>query len=663
MSGDSTVSLNLDGSFESSAESAASAGEKLGAALDMVSGSSARVKAPSGELRRMAADADMATRAMDKLRAASAKAAGTGGGVGKGVGGSIPTALQGSPKMPGGFQQIVGVVGKLFGGGAASGLVSGAAKLASASDALAPFGPLLSSGAGLLKGAGGVVMGAGAGIVTAAAALAAAGAAVTVAGYSFAVQQTSMKETQSAIFEKLGAKGGYKIALKIAADYNLDEGDAIAKMKGLLGAKFSEAEIPAIVKVAVGIGAVKGEEKGKAFLDQLEKNAAKGGKANEEAVKGFAEAGVNVEDVYARMAKKMGVSVAVAKAKVKAGTVDMKDALNAVRESADADFGGIAEKLGGTVPAMLNKLKIVFGSLFDSVDLGPIKDFLKNLLGAFEGPAGGALKGAITELFGALSHAFLDPFKGEEGKKKLERMVTTAANALKQFADAVNTAAPYIAKAIDLLDALFGAHGGSNEDSGVIKALHGFIEAMDAVSNLDPGAAAAAAQKILDALFGTDDASAGGKGIGDALVSGLVDSITGGASGAISAVVSMVEGVISAARGAADAHSPSRKMGALGDDMGDGMVGKLDAANDNASRAGAELAQSAVGGAASATGGAGGGLGAGGPAAGGGIVIQVSVAPPAGMSAAQAGALGTTIGEAVRRELRAVERERGERAA
>ncbi len=652
--GDDTVSLNLDGSFAAGAESAADAGDKLAVALDKVAASSAKAsKLPAlvtdGERQKILQTAA----ALDKLNAAQKK-------IGEGHAKSVEkSGFVDAFASSGKFATASNVVGKLFGDRARDGLQKGAGFLGSAADDLGVTPAMLSSAGGVLKGAGGVVLGAAEGILKASAALAAAGVAVAAVGFKFAVEKTSEKQLQSAILEKLGAKDGFKLALKLAGDFNLDEGDALGKVKGLLGAKFKEAEIPALVRIAVGIGAVKGEDKGKAFLEKLEAQQNKGGKASEETVKGFAEAGIDAEGVYKSLAAKLGISVDAAKAKVKAGTVDMKDALGAVKDAAAKDFGGIADKLGGGIPAQLNKLRIGFGQLFADVDLGPLKDFLKQMNDAVAGPGGAAVKDGITKLFGAISHALFDPFKGEEGKKKLERLLTTMGNAMSNFADAVTTAAPYIAKAIDLLDSLFGAHGGENESSGPIKGLHAFVEVMQAVADLDPDAAAQAALRLFDAIFGTDlasNASDGGTAVGQGLVDGLTNAIVGGASGAIGAVVSMVEGVISAARGAADAHSPSRKMGKLGDDMGDGLTDKLDAANDNATQAGADLAGAAVGGAAGAAGGAGGALGG---AGGGGapMTINVYVTPPPGMTQAQADATGAAIGEAVRRELRTIGRE------
>jgi hypothetical protein len=656
---DDVVSLNLDGSFAGSASEAAEAGDKLASALDKLGSSAAKAKLPEADrLKVLEKGAERAASAVDKLAAAQKKIAdGNARSVEKS---GFVDALAGSGK----FASASNLVGKLFGERAKDGLQKGAASLGVAADELGITPGMLASAGGLLKGAGGVVLSAGETVLKAAAALAAAGVAVAAVGFRFAVEKTSEKQIQSAILDKLGAKGGFELALKLAADFNLDEGDALTKVKGLLGAKFSQAEIPALVRIAVGIGAVKGEEKGKAFLEKLETQAAKGGKASEEAVKGFAEAGVDTEAVYKSLAAKLGISVDQAKAKVKAGSIDMKDALAAVKDAAGKQFGDIADKMGDSVPGQINKLKIALGQLFADVDLGPLKDFLKSMSEALAGPGGAALKSGIKDLFAAISHALFDPFKGEEGKKKLERMLLTIGSALKSTAEAVNAAAPYIAKGIDLLDALFGAHGGANEDSGIIKALHGFVEIMTAVQNLDPDAAVAGAQKVLDALFGTgtEQGSQGGGMIGQAIVDGLTNAIVSGAGGAIASVVSMVEGVIAAARGAADAHSPSRKMGALGADMGDGLTDKLDAANDNATRAGADLASAAVGGAAGATGGAGGALGG---AGGGGapIVINVYVTAAPGMTPAQAQAIGDVVSERVRRELRAVGRERGERAA
>jgi hypothetical protein len=619
----------------------------------------ARVQKPADDLVRVKTTADDATTALDKLRAA-AKAANSAGG--KGFGGSTPTALMGSAKPPSGFNQIVQAVGKLFGGGAASGLVSGAAALSRVEEKLAPLGLSLKDAGGVLTGAGSALVGAGGAVLSAgkvvleaAAALAAAAVAVAAAGYKLGVEKTSEKQAGEAVL----GKAGYAQTIQLAATYNLDEKEAGTQVKKLLNAHFSQSEIPVLIGIKAGMD-LKGLN-GDELLGKLETMKLKP-KVDAKDIKALAGMGVDTKAVYDELAKSLGVKPAEAMAKVKAGAVDTGKVIAAVEAATSKQFGGLAEMLGNSVPGLLNKIRLAFGELFADMDLGPLKDFLKSVLGAISGGAGGELKKSLQELFAAISHTLFDPFKGAEGQKKLENMLRGMAGMLHDAAGAVRDLAPLI----NLLVSAFASTGkGGAEGSAALGAFEGFVmgllgpigDAIDALRVLSkliglvtgedvgpkkPGAAdpsggpmAPSPMTPVPTDAANDNASSGGMDVGSALSDGITLGISNGEPGAIAAAVSLVTNAIAAAHAAADAHSPSRPMARLGGFLGQGVTVGMQGQNDNAADAGANIARSAMKGAAAGGGGAlaavagprPAGAGAG---AKGGDVYNVQIQQPAG---------------------------------
>lgn len=717
MADTSTVGLDLDGNFESVALSAAQAALKLAVGLDNVSIAAGKLKMPalvseSSRLKALAADADAAaaalkaaaadaTRAMDQIRSAAEaaeraverlfnksdkrksnkfdeamKAAMSGA--------KTPEAL--TPKtstivdpMKNALGAIFGTVGKVFGPGAATGLRDGAAKLAGAAEKLEPVMPLLKSAGGLLMGAGSAIASGGAIILGAAAALAAAGAGLVAVGLKFGIETTDKKQVQDAIFNKVGGK--YDVAIDLAAKYGIDTDTAVSEVKKLLGAKFDQTSIDEIVRVSVGIGAVEGEEKAKAFVEKMTQQANKGGNASEETVKGFAEAGVSADHVYAELAKKMGISTDQAKAKVKSGAVGMKDALDAVKNAAGKDFGGVADTMGASIFAGLNKIKIAFTKLFGGFDLGPIKSVLKNISDVLNGPAGKGMGEAFTKLGNTLIKTLFGPLEGDTGKAKLEKVAAVITKIVNGITRAIVAVTPYVSAAAKFLGELFSPP--KKDSTGPLKTLASLLNiimvparilgtvfralyapigfVVDKLGGLGTvlkivaiparilgtviGALVTPITEGINALSALIDmfgeTGDGASDCGTSIVDGIVNGITSGASAAVAAASALASSVLATVKGVLGVASPSKAMMFVGDMMGEGMSKGM---NDNASpaAAGEKMAGKAAKGAGK--GAAGGGAGAGGGGDGLTIIVQVTAAP--GMGAAETKAIGDQIGEA-----------------
>lgn len=636
-----TVGLNLTGDFAEQAEASADAADKLGAALDMVTRQ--RPWTSSDALKVMEASAKTSYDAMvegaKKAKAAqdalmrslrdSAKASSAKGSFGEGWMNRTPTSLQGTPPAASAFQKVIQGLGNTLGPKAASVALNAAGVLSENAGLLKLGGAALSVGGGIVAGAAKLTL-------TAAAALAAAGVAVGAAVIKLGVEETSRREAQELILKKLG--GSYALPVQLAARFGLDQGEAVIKVKQLLASHFDAAQIKQLVKIDVGIAAVLGPEKAKAFLDKMAMMVKKGSKATEEAMAGFAEAGIDTTKAWQILATKLGVSVAIAKGKVKAGAVEMKVALDAVKQAAEQDFGGIATAMGNSVPAKLLHLKSLFFGLFDSMDLGPLKGFLDNLIGALSGGAGAELKGALKELFSAISHTLFDPFQGGTGKKKMEDMLRGLAAVVREVAGSVREAAPVVLMLVDAMASLGReAQAGSVEWATFKGALYGVFSPI-----LDPLVQAYNLLRLLAAAFGyaSDSASTAGSSmsqagndIGGNLGLGVINGISSAVGGVIEAAGSMGNAAADALRAALGVASPAKVGIFVGQMLGAGVA--QGAENDNGvSAAGASIADRAMGGMGGALGG---GAVGGAGAAGGSVTINITL-PPGSPAETQAAA-------------------------
>lgn len=702
VTGVESIRVDLEGNFASSAGAMASAGDKLTSSAEGIAGAMKKIKPPAlvGEgarLRQLAADYDAASAAAGRYAVAKQKAWESAqaeqtrnlermaadqkkledGIVAKqeaharrreagqikiweaemrrkqaaGMPADLLPKTQGTGQVSG-FSRLVGLVGDNFGAKAAAGLRDGASSAVQEFEKLAGVvGPALSLVGGPIVMAAKVLAGV-------AVMLAAVTAGLVAAATKFGIEQTSKREAA----EATGGKAGYKLGVKLAGDYGLDEGEAMAKVKSLLAAKFSSAEVPVLVKASVGISAAMGDEKGTAFLEKMKKAKLLGPKANEETVKGFAEAGISTEKVYERIAQKLGVTVAIAKAKVKAGMVDMKTALDAVSATADAQFGGIAAKLANTVPGLLARIKVKFASFFDSFNLTPLKGALQNAIKVLDGPGGAAFKVAMTKLGDATIKALFGPFEGPKGAVRLEKVLRLVTKLANDVAAAITRIAPLIeagvegfAKIADKVTKNGDAAGAASEPIlGHADAIGRLAEKIGQLNMLAGNA------RSIEININTGE---GGKAAGTALDEGMIAGINEGIPGVAAAAAGMATAAKDAAFAALDAHSPSRVFQKLGGYTAQGMAHGM-AANDNmVSDAAGDMAGAAVGGAAGALGGAGaGGRGAGGA---GGVTIIVNINAP--MSPAQAAEVTRAAVAAARAEWlkqgRAAGREAQEAAA
>lgn len=546
---------------------------------------------------------------------------------------------------PNAFAGMVSQVEKLFGPKAAEGLVKGATFLADAGPGLAV--------------AGGVVAAGGAVVLAASAALAVAAGKLIFAAVQYGVEQTAAAEKQKAILDKLtGGRGAvtFDLALSLAGETGQSPEVAIERVKQLMAAKFSSAEIPLLIKASADLGAVKGDEKGKVLLEKLEMIANKG-KVSEESLNGLSEAGVNAERVLEKLRKK-GESLDAVRLRLKAGTIGAKEFAKAVGEAVEQDFGGIA---GKGLDASLNRAKISFSKLFTGLNLSPLTTAIDKVSKVLDGPAGEKLKTAFSHLGDAAIKSLFGPFEGAEGQKRLEKIATTLATIVEATAKILEKAAPIIEKALDLL-----FDTGKKDPSAlatVIDVVLGMAIAFDSLIKLDIAGAAAGidrAAQALAAFLGIDISAA--SGIGTGIVDGMIGGILSGAAGVVTAIQTVAGDAINAAKATLGIASPSKVFADLGAYT---SLGFAKGANDNAgvaSDATASMASDATGSAAGAMGAGAGG--AGGNAGGGSTTVTINVSASGNGSAdAQATAIADALKPKVEAIIRSAQRGMAEQGA
>lgn len=593
-----TLQINLEQNLDTEGakaagglEQVAGAFEKVGAAgasagglEQKVAGIGAASKAASAELRQQAAleqkiatfDADRAKKiaelktayaalnaeatkgsALEQARAAS-KAAGGKGGESPGLLAAMvgrPTQIA-APNLSG-FARLVQLAGDTFGPKGAE-AVLGAGKF------------LSEAGPGLLA-AGGALAAAGAVLAAVVVGLGVAVAKLLFAGAKLAIDASTARETAVASFNsKTGGKGEqtYRATMKLAAELGIDPAEAVAQTRLLLQAKLDAESVPLAIRAIADIS-VDDPSKGNALKEKLAQFG-RGKKVDEGAIRGLAEAGVDVNEVFAALAKK-GETANQVMARLKANGVSGAEAVKAVLAAVEKTSGGAAAKAAESIPGLVNRIKIGFAGIFDSVDLTPIKEALKSVSAVLEGPVGAELKGALTGLFGQLFHTLFDPFKGPEGQKKLEAVFKTIAEGARIATDLLREAAPYVKAFVELTAGLFGKNYKSS--NGLVSSLGAIRDLLVGLATFDTGAIVSSVERLFDLSPIASSAMSSAYGIGTGIVDGVVNGIQSGVSRVISTIMSMAQTAIQTAKTAFDQHSPSKVFESIGANNAAGLAG------------------------------------------------------------------------------------------
>mgnify|MGYP000075353905 FL=1 len=430
------------------------------------------------------------------------------------------------------------------------------------------------------------------------------------------VKATSTKIRNIAILDRL-TKGQGEIAEQVskslAGETGIGEDKAMERVKALIQAKFDRGDTELVFKASAEIGAVKGEGKADAFLAILEKVQLEG-KVTEKALKGLAGAGVEKSALLEQL-KQTGETTEQVEARLKAGGVAAKDFARAAATAVQNDIGGVA---GKGLDAMINKLKIGVGDLFDGMDEGVsvIEGVGETIGKALSGAEGAQLKASIS----AAGNEVLALAKNITAAD-IKTLFSAAAGAATTLASGIKEAAGAAAALYNFAKQVSGS--GSHMESGSSGTAEGdAIEQEIAAGNRRAfireqaiEKAKADAKRLEEATAGNakGDAAAGGVQTGKAYADGLAKGIEENAGKPAAAAAAAMAGTIDAGKATAKIKSPSKVTEEEGKNLEEGRALGI---QRNAWRPAAAAADS-MGRTVNAGGATGGALGGSGGSAGG----------------------------------------------
>ena len=422
-----------------------------------------------------------------------------------------------------------------------------------------------------------------------------------VAGAQMAIEAASFKEDTIAAFSSL--VGGQQAAVELfdkadelAGRLGLADEQVVGQLRKLMTSGFSSDTALGVVQAAADLAAARGSEAADAFSSLIATMEAKG-KFDSRSMLQFAKLGIRAEDVYDSLAKKLKKTRAEVEALVKAGQIDASTGIEAVLDTVQGKFGGAGAKAADTFSKLLFRVKDAIGDLFQDVDLGPLKDVLRNVLAVFNGPAGEELKAAVTDLFSTIFDVMTRAFQGPEGQARIAQMFRNLASTLQFVADVIARHGPQIidtmGKIFDLFNKKSDGSSGWGAAMDILRAIVDFAADLmqgDVVGTIDTIIA------LFNRLFGMDvpsfsdllskmwdglpDFGGDAMGIGQQIINGLVSGILGGASAVVSSIVSVATAAIRAAESALQIRSPSRVFEGLGSLTAQGFAAGVE--NDNA---------------------------------------------------------------------------------
>ena len=464
-------------------------------------------------------------------------------------------------------------------------------------------------------------------------------ASIAKGAVTMGIEATASKQKNIAILDRLTKGQGElaeSVSKQLAGETGVGEEKAMERVKALIQARFDRADTEMVFRASAEIGEVKGQGKADAFLEILEKVQFEG-KVTEKALKGLASAGVEKSALLEQL-QQTGETTEQVEARLKSGGVAAKDFARAAAAAVQKDIGGVA---GKGLDAMINKLKMGVGDLFDGMDEG---------VGALEG-LGGVIGAALSGEEGAKLKESISAAGNEV--LKLAKNVTAAD--VKTLFDAAGSAATTMAAGIK------AAAGAAADLWNITKQVSGrgsHTESIDTGDEVEREAflrnkafndkiaaeqekAAAKAKAAQEAAAGAGaggaagQAAAGGYNAGKAYADGLAKGIDENAGKAAAAGAGAVAGAVKAGAAAQKSHSPSEVMAEKGENYVEGYEIGIRRTAGRAATAGSDM----VGRTVRAAGGPAGGSAGAASGAAASIILQVyQTLPPGSPEATRAAA-------------------------
>lgn len=426
---------------------------------------------------------------------------------------------------------------------------------------------------GLSVGAVGMAAGAA---VAGVAALGGALAAIATVSLRTAIEQASLRRELVAGFEALG---GYAGAGEKTVNMVNDMARVLPQTREELAGwtrSFMELGVTDLGQLrsqlsstanAVALG---GKEGGAAYMDLSRKiqfaiETSSGLKIAERRLESLSKTGVDIADV----ANKMGVSQAVLKRQLAAGTVNAVAFGNALQTALQAKGKGPLAQMSMEFGVMFDKAKSNFSKLFENVNIGPLMASLKKIFDMFDDTtaSGKVLKDVITNVMDFRTGGttkMLDKIR--YGIKEVIIWSLRTAIFIKEHWSGITRAFKLAAVGVALVTAAFVLYS----VAAGVAAIATFVVASPFLAL---GAALVAAGVSLY-LFWDDlvDMAADFVGLGVSMAKGLVKGLMQGIQWVKDAASGLVGSIKSTITGEAEVHSPSRVTQEYGANISEGMA-------------------------------------------------------------------------------------------
>lgn len=471
------------------------------------------------------------------------------------------------------FQKLVQFTGRNFGAKGVDALMSASRGAVAAGEKLAP----------VWKAVGPALMSAGAAAIAVTAAIVGLGLAATASALQGAMAFGESKNKSLFAFEKLLGSGraaakAWDLVVESAKKTKAPISEVAASINSLLAAGFDLSSANTLFKQLADLKTLNPMANTEGIVRAISQIASTGRLQGDELMQ-LAEAGVNVDDIYKALEKRLGKTRDEILKLQQAGKIGSKDAIAAIQESIAKKTGKDAGAVAGAAPKSaaetIQRLKEQFFNLVN-LDFGPIQSFLGRLETAIDGKGGKALASSLENLFKALGKG-LDSMSVEDINATFMAFASTIdsmTSTVKFFTDAWNT----VGGALDAVGArgpvLQGTISGLANAflSAATFGLYPFISAAASISSAVWGLVT----EIPDLVSELADAALE---LGEAIIDGIVDGIAGAAGAVADAVRSACTSALDAGKDILDIGSPSKEFSKIGRWS---MLGFAEGVNDNA---------------------------------------------------------------------------------
>lgn len=480
----------------------------------------------------------------------------------KGLGRSLNAGV---PKISA-FGKSVQFMGRHFGPKGARGMMA-------VGEALSKYGGHVQRAAGALGTLGGV---AGSVLAT----LGAMGAGVMAAGAAIGAQvaihvrglQAFRESTLFAFTKILGtaneAKRVFDIASKTSFDIGADLQGSVGAMNTLLAKGFKADFADQLIRRMADLSTLNPKANVEALIYNIGKIRAQGRLQGDE-LQALSEAGLNVADVYAEIAKAMKLTQKPGQsleeqilALQSAGKIKSAVAIPAIMEAIKKASGGGAagsvasEKASKSPEGMLMRLLNLKDQLLSSVkiDWSPITRGVERLMAAMQSPAGTRFIESIGNGIGLVLGKL-----NKISQADFEAMFDKGAEAVEMFSGAMGSLLNLIIE--------MGPAWSVMADSGIL-----VLEGLWIVIENIRGAVAFLQATAMLVGAAWDAISGAASSLGGDIVAGIVAGIEGGASSVVDAIVGVATGAIAAAEEVLGIASPSKVFERIYKQTGAGAV-------------------------------------------------------------------------------------------